>query len=465
MNRWFLSVLFNLILTTNVFSESIAELSLMHQRNPRNKTVLYYLASGYLKDYEFNKAYHFFTKLRMLDPNFQNLNAGIAHSLYGLGKLYDSYQICRINERNLGCEKFLNIFGDKHAQQMSLYRFLYKLRVEKFLDIKQAEFLLKEMPRNIELIETLGDYFLKQDLSEIAFDLMRLAPTVYSQRAIYFRRMVRDLRRQFREIKFEGRDQEKLHYLAYYIWKFAPEFGEEISSPNISKLMDFYKSKLSQRTHKQFENYYRLAYLQALEGLKKDAEISLEKALAVAPNGIFSLILEKTVKRQLKVRKAVEIVTEDLSKVDASKESYSRWRRSVNDPNFRTSKTNAKSSGLMTINKANGFFLPRNKSEYKNLISSADDLILLEFCNPSRENCKRVMKDVYTKPKLKKILTNFQKIRVNPDTELGRYLRKQFPLRIQPQIYCLNSNLDIQGEFFGLADVQGLEVKLQKLVR
>ena len=94
----------------------------------------------------------------------------------------------------------------------------------------------------------------------------------------------------------------------------------------------------------------------------------------------------------------------------------------------------------------------------------ADGLILLEFCNPSRENCIRAMNDVYTKPDLAKLLARFQKIRVNPQTELGRNLRQQFPLRIQPQIYCFNSNLEIQGEFFGLSGVQKLESKLKTLV-
>ena len=75
--------------------------------------------------------------------------------------------------------------------------------------------------------------------------------------------MVRDLRSQFREIKFNNGDKEKLYYLSYYIWKFAPEFGEDISSPSLSELIEFFRSKLSDRTNRQFENYYRLAYLQA----------------------------------------------------------------------------------------------------------------------------------------------------------------------------------------------------------
>ena len=294
----------------------------------------------------------------------------------------------------------------------------------------------------------------------MAFDFLRLAPDVYAKEAIHFRRMVRDLRRQFRKIKFEGGANEKLHYLAYYIWKFAPEFGEDIKSPTVIELMDFFKSKLSQRTQNQFENYYRLAYLQALEGLRPEAENTVKLALDVSPNAVFSFILEKVVEKQLKMKKAVRIVSTDLSKLSASKESYTKWRQSVNDPSFQVSKSQDKFSKLKSIEQINGFFLPENKSEYQDLISMTDSLILLEFCNPSRENCKRAMKDVYTKPSLAKLLARFQKIRVNPQTELGRYLRQQFPLRIQPQIYCFNSNLEIQGEFFGLSGVQKLESKL-----
>ena len=465
MNRWFLIFLLSFSLSSNIFSESVAELSLMHQRNPRNKTILYYLASAHLKDYEFQKAFNYFTKLKRLDSNFQNLYAGIAHSLYGLGKHYDSYEICRSHESRLGCEKFLQFLGEKHSEQTELYQFLYKLRSEKYFDVKRAELLLEERPLEVELIESIGDYFLNQNSSEIAFDFFRLAPEVYSQRAIYFRRMVRDLRRQFREIKFEGRDQEKLYYLSYYIWKFAPEFGEDISSPSLIQLIDFFKSKLSKRTNRQFENYYRLAFLQALQGLKPEAEKTLEQALSIAPNKVFSFILEKTVKKQLRVKKAVEIVAKDLSKIDASKESYRRWRKSINDPDFRMSKTESKSSNLANINSMNGFFLPRDRAEYQSIITKVEKPILLEFCNPSRENCKRAMRDVYTNPNLAKVLSEFQKIRVNPQTDLGRHLRRQFPLRIQPQIYCLNSNLEIQGEFFGLTNVQKLESKLSGLVR
>ena len=181
---------------------------------------------------------------------------------------------------------------------------------------------------------------------------------------------------------------------------------------------------------------------------------TLGQASAVAPNKVFSYILDKTVRRQLKVKKAVEIAAKDLSKIDSSKESYRRWRRSVNDSEFQASKADDSFSNLTNISKINGFFLPRNRAEYQNLISSAKDLILLEFCNPSRENCKRAMNNVYTNPSLIKVLKKFQKIRVNPETELGQHLRKQFPLRIQPQIYCLDSNLEIQGEFFGLSNIE-----------
>lgn len=465
MNRWFLSFLFSLSLSISIFSESVAELSLMHQRNPRNKTILYYLASGHLKDFEFKKSLHYFTKLKRLDSNFQNLYAGIAHSLYGLGKHYESFEVCRGNQSRIGCEKFLQFLEDKHSEQIELYQFLYELRIEKMFDVKQAGRLLEKGPLEVELIASIGDYFLRQNLSEIAFDVFRLAPEVYSQRALYFRRMVRDLRRQFRAIKFEGRDQEKLFYLSYYIWKFAPEFGEDISSPNLIELMDFFKSKLSDRTSEQFENYYRLAYLQALDGLKLQALKTLELALDKSPNKVFSFVLSNTVKRQLKLKKAVKIVAKDLSKIDASKESYIRWRKAVNDPEFRESKKDYDSSSLVKISNMNGFFLPTDRVEYQSLITKLEKPVLLEFCNPSRDNCKRAMKDVYTNPQLVNVLSKFQKIRVDPETELGRHLRKQFPLRIQPQIYCLNSNLEIQGEFSGLTDVQKLKSKLSGLVR
>ena len=75
--------------------------------------------------------------------------------------------------------------------------------------------------------------------------------------------------------------------------------------------------------NRQFENYYRLAYLQAMEGLSEDALKTLGQASAVAPpNKVFSYILDKTVRRQLKGKKAVEIAAKDLSKDDSSKESY-----------------------------------------------------------------------------------------------------------------------------------------------
>ncbi len=309
MNRWSLNFLLSFFICFTCYCESAAELFLMHQRNPRNTKVLYYLANSYLQDYEFNKAYQYFIKLRALDANFQNLNAGIAHSLYGQGKIYDSYQICRANENQLACEKFLGFFAQKHAKRLRLYEFLYNLRVENNFELKEAEALLRMMPDDRELIEALGNYFFDQNLNEIAFDFLRLVPDAYAKKAIYFRKMLRDLRRQFREIKFEGGKSEKLYFLAYYIWKFAPEFGEDIKAPTVIELMNFFRSKLSQRTQAPFENYYRLAYLQALEGFNKEAESTVGLALNVSPNAVFSFILKRSVEKQLKVKKAVQIIS------------------------------------------------------------------------------------------------------------------------------------------------------------
>ena len=81
MNRWFSNFFLSFLICSSLYCESVAELFLMHQRNPRNTKVLYYLASSYLKDYEFKKAHQYFIKLRALDSNFQNLYGGIAHSL------------------------------------------------------------------------------------------------------------------------------------------------------------------------------------------------------------------------------------------------------------------------------------------------------------------------------------------------------------------------------------------------
>ena len=179
--------------------------------------------------------------------------------------------------------------GEKHSGQIELYQFLYELRIEKYLML--AGRLLEKGPLEVELIASIGDYFLRQNLSEIAFDVFRLAPEVYSQRALYFRRMVRDLRRQFRAIKFEEDGSRKVILSILLYLEICPEFGEDISSPNLIELMDFFKSKLSDRTSEQFENYYRLAYLQALDGLKLQALKTLELALDKSPNKVFSFVL------------------------------------------------------------------------------------------------------------------------------------------------------------------------------
>lgn len=298
-----------LLITLNyqTMGETTAELKLMHRRNPTNTTVLYYLANACLQENDFNQSLQFFSRLRDLSPNHQNLSGGIARSLYGLNKIYDSYETCLLGKKDSSCEKFLEFFQYKQEKRLSLYQFKFALNQENLLDLMLAERLLKSMPDDSELLESLANYFMKNNLSEMAFDFFRMNPDAYARNAIVFRKMVRDLRQEFNLVKRESRDQERLHYLGYYIWKFAPEFGDSVTSPDLKQLINFFEDLLSSQSGNRFENYYRLIYLQSQADLKEQAKKSADLAQSISPNYIYSFALERMLERQLKQAKILKI--------------------------------------------------------------------------------------------------------------------------------------------------------------
>ena len=248
---------------SRVWAETISELRLMHRRSPNNPVILFHLAQTHMKIYEYENALLYFNKLRNLNSSYKGLYVGMARSFHGINQFYNAYEVCVLNVKDVDCKKFLQFFVKRHERRMDFFKFKYALNQKQLFDLEEAERLLKLMPDDAELIESIGEYFLQQNLSEIAFDFLQLNPEVFNRRAILFRKMVRNIRKELALLVRENKESEKVYFLAYYVWKFAPDLAQGIGSPSLGEIVEFFYSLVNSQSQNRFENLYRLAYLQS----------------------------------------------------------------------------------------------------------------------------------------------------------------------------------------------------------
>lgn len=302
---WIL-VLFT-IWSSKISAETISELRLMHRRSPQNTVVLFHLAQTYLQINEYENALKYFYKLRDLNPSYRGLYIGMARSFHGLNQFYDAYEICILNLQDVSCRKFLQFFKKRHERRMDLFKFKFAINHKKLFDLEGAERLLRLMPDDAELIETIGEYFLQQNLSELAFDFLQLNPEVFNRRALLFRKMVREIRREFTLSVRENKEMEKVYFLAYYVWKFAPDLAQGIGSPSLGEVVEFFHSLVNSQSEKRFENFYRLAYLQSQADMREKAQQTKEFCDELSPNYLYSFILQRMMDRQFSKARVLQI--------------------------------------------------------------------------------------------------------------------------------------------------------------
>lgn len=305
-----------------ICAESVAKLKLMHQKNPQDTTILFYLGQGLLLENSFREALFYFEKIggqatsKRGQATFSSadLAYGKARCYLGLQYPYEAFSLCIPLMEDQQCASTLDwIEKNLGLHVMDSFVLRYQYEQENNLDWQKMAKLFGENPHNAYLLDFCGELLFSHQQLEIAYDIWQIADLLSPDRKEKYAILARLYRKKLDESSFF--DQETAFYFYYYL-KYEPLLGLKYKRYTLAAVRDFFIDLVSYEGNDGFENFYRLAYLYYLLGDTTASLQSLGKAIAKSPDSFyqtfFRLLADDVFGKPLP--KAFEIGTNELKK-------------------------------------------------------------------------------------------------------------------------------------------------------
>jgi hypothetical protein len=327
MKTCFFLILF-LIMSASGWSESVSRLKIMHQKNPEDMRVLYYLATGCYLEKDYEKSYVYFRGLEELQrkKNLWSYPARLmqARALWNLGREYDAYRTCREFGSD-PCISFLSWVKKQKREQEKILDMRYRYEKESVLELKTAESVMKEYPEAKDVLEFFGNYFFEKQQLEMAVDFWSLAGTLNQERSDWLTAQGRRYHKEL--LKKEGRQpDEEIAFIYYYFKKFAPRVSSDYQGFALLDVIAFFEQYCSTQGKDLFENFYRLSFLYHIAGKTELCEWAVSEAIKRAPTTLHRIFVEQILmKKYLDSSKTYVISPEDLQKIHGKRELYEKY--------------------------------------------------------------------------------------------------------------------------------------------
>ena len=405
------SILLISILT--ISTQASTQLERYVKKNPDDLEAVFKLASTLYKNNQHKKALKYWRHLASNKRNSKNLYR-YARGLLSAENGHEALRICdRIKDQDYKskCSKIKNKVETEFPEQYQLYEATLLIRSEKFIDAKDIiEALIEDDDSNPHyrlamgrVLHGLKKYDYAHDHYLFVNSKLKNKP---AKKALAKLKAVGLKAAQFvKQNKTSVNDEKKFYWRVYLSFKLASENAENNFRGLKTRAMEFYRSKTEE--DESFDNYYRLGFLESLQGDQAEAKTSYENALDNSENFMY-VIVEFLINELGKNKDKTEYVLNIMNEV-GGEEIYRKLQQAAmaQDKSNRTDIAQEANSTMkkLGINSQKQFVA--EFENYKRRISNAGSSdekkrLLAEF----KEKFKPILNNPSLKGRLKNLLNS-----------------------------------------------------------
>ena len=406
-----LCLLILLFLTITSFSSTITQMEKYVKKNPDDLEAIFKLASTLYKKNDHEKALKYWRHLASRKRNPKNLYR-YARGLFLAKNGYEAIKICdRIKESNYTskCLKIKSKVETEFPEQYQLYEATRLIRMEKFDAARDSlKILIEDDDSNPSYRLAMGRAFHGLKKFDYAYDHYLFANSKLKNKPA--RKSLEKLKsigikaaQYVSKNKNSVQDKQKFYWRVYLAFKLASENAESSFRGLKTRAIEFYRSQSEE--DESFDNFYRMGFLQSLQGDEDEAKSSYENALNNSEN-IMYLIVEFMINELNKNKEKTEYVLDIMSEV-GGEEIYRKLQQAAMAED-KSNKANAAQVANSTMKKlgisSQAEFVAEFEN-YKRRISNAEsklekEKLLAEY----KEKFKPILNDPSMKNRLSTLL-------------------------------------------------------------
>ena len=379
--------------------------------NPKDLKAVYSLASSHAKGGNHKKALKYWRHLAIQRKSPKAMY-WYARGLYLAETGHEALRICdRINDPTYKtkCSKIQNKIQEEFPEQLQLYqsnRLIKKGEYETAMDT--IESLLEEDDTNPHYRLAMGRIFHGLKKFDYAYDHYIFATSKinseFANKALKKLKLVgRKALKFVKDNKASIDDSQKFYYRVYLAFKLATEDSEDSFKGLKMRAIEFYRMQNQQE--ESFNNYYRMAFLNSLQGDKEEAKANYNSALDNAEDLMYPLV-EFLLEELEKQKNRTEYVLDIMNEV-GGEEIYRRLQQAAiaEDKSNQSQIAKAANTSMKKLGVSQAQFV----AEYENYKRKIDNASSNDAKKELLDEFKAKYKHIFNDPAMKKRLESFMK--------------------------------------------------------